>query len=90
MAWVLATAALLLALGNHYYDAKSRALRAKLDGMGQERLYLEAVTRDFQRVLEDVATSASSNGSLKLMLQRSGFELKLTSAGSVPAPVGNP
>ncbi len=86
LSWVLAAAAGLLASSILYFEAKARDMRTDLDRMGRERLYLERVTRDFERVLDDVAVAAVTNGSLRVLLNQSGFQLKLTSAGSVPAP----
>lgn len=91
LSWVLAAAALLLACGNHYYDAKARAMRVQVDDMARERNYLERVTHDFERVLEDVAMAAASNGSLRLLLKNSGYDLKLTTTSSgAPAPGAPP
>ena len=87
---MLAAAALLLACGNYYYDAKARAMRVQVDDMARERAYLERVTHDFERVLEDVAKAAASNGSLRLLLNQSGYDLKLTSSGSVAGPGSGP
>ena len=90
LSWVQAVAAILLTCGVLYYDTKSRAMRANLDRMAREQLYLEGLTRDFERVLEDVASSSASNGSLRLLMSESGIKLSLTSSGSVPAPGGQP
>lgn len=90
LCWVQAVAAILLTCGVLYYDAKSRALRVSLDRMAREQLYLEGLTRDFERVLEDVASSSASNGSLRLLMAESGIKLSLTSSGSVPAPEVQP
>ena len=86
LCWVLAVAAILLTCGVRYYDGKSRAMRVNLDRMAREQLYLEGLTRDFERVLEDVATSSASNGTLRLLLAESGLKLNLTSSGGPPAP----
>ncbi len=86
LCWVQAVAAILLTCGVLYYDAKARELRTSVDRMAREQLYLEGLTRDFERVLEDVASSSASNGSLRLLMSESGIKLSLTSSGSVPAP----
>lgn len=86
LSWLLAAVAVLLASGVRYYDAKARELRLELDRMGDERLYLEGLTRDFTRVLDDVAVAAATNGALQVLLKDSGYQIKLSSSGAVPAP----
>lgn len=86
LSWLLAALSVLLAGGVRYFDDKARLMREEVDRMGKERLYLEGLTRDFTRVLDDVASAAVTNGSLRILLRDSGYQLKLDSSGGIPAP----